>query len=85
MVEEALAFEPVPLAPGIRDLDIRGLTPREMEVLRLMADGLTNQAIADRLYLSRRTVTSHASNINAKLGVTTRTAAVAWALRNGLG
>ena len=60
------------------------LTPRELEVLRLMAEGLTNQQIADRLFLSRRTATSHASNILAKLDLPSRTAAVAWALRNGV-
>ncbi|HEV2127234.1 MAG TPA: response regulator transcription factor, partial [Thermomicrobiales bacterium] len=60
------------------------LSPRELEVLRLMADGLTNQEIAEALYLSHRTATSHASNILGKLGLTTRTAAVAYAIRSGL-
>lgn len=86
MIAEALTWDPVPrpVAERRRPSDAAGLSPRELDVLRLMADGLTNQAIADQLYLSRRTVTSHASNIIAKLGVTTRTAAVAWALRNGV-
>lgn len=55
-----------------------------MEVLRLMAEGLTNQQIADRLFVSKRTATSHASNLLAKLDLPSRTAAVAWALRNGI-
>jgi DNA-binding NarL/FixJ family response regulator len=61
-----------------------GLTPRELEVLRLMADGLTNQEIADTLFLSRRTVTSHATAILGKLGLTSRTAAVSYAIRHEL-
>jgi NarL family two-component system response regulator LiaR len=57
------------------------LTPREREVLRLMADGLNNQQIADRLVLSVATVKSHVSNVLSKLGVATRTEAVSLSLR----
>lgn len=60
------------------DPDLEGLTPREFEVLRLVADGLTNQAIADDLYISVRTVERHISNILTKLGVSSRTAAVSY-------
>jgi DNA-binding CsgD family transcriptional regulator len=60
------------------------LTPREMEVLHLIAQGETDQRIADRLYLSRRTVSSHVSNILAKLDVPSRRAAVITAARIGL-
>lgn len=60
------------------------LSPRELDVLRLMADGLTNQDIADMLFVSPRTVASHATNILGKLGLTSRTGAVAFAIRNGL-
>lgn len=62
----------------------RILTPREMEVLHLVAQGETDQRIADRLYLSRRTVSSHVSNILAKLDVPSRRAAVIAAARIGL-
>ncbi len=56
---------------------IRGsLTPREVEVLRLVTSGMTNPAIADALFLSVRTVENHVAHILAKLGVRTRTAAV---------
>ena len=60
------------------------LTSRELEVLRLMADGLTDQAIADTLFISRRTVTNHTGSIFAKLNLSSRTAAVAYAIRSGL-
>ena len=53
------------------------LSARELEVLPLIADGLTNQVIAARLYLSLHTVKAHARNIYAKLGVSSRTQAAA--------
>jgi LuxR family maltose regulon positive regulatory protein len=56
---------------------IEPLSERELEVLRLIADGLTNQEIAARLYLSLNTVKVHARNIYGKLGVRNRTRAVA--------
>ena len=56
-----------------------GLSPRELEVLRLVATGATNKAIAARLVLSERTVDRHVSNIFTKLGVSTRAAATAYA------
>ncbi len=54
----------------------RGLSARELEVLRLVAEGLTNRDIAARLSLSDRTVQHHLENIFSKLGVSTRAAAV---------
>jgi len=61
-----------------------GLTSREREVLRLLAAGRTNHEIADALFISRRTATTHVTNILAKLGVETRTAAVSVAYEHGL-
>ena len=58
---------------------MHGLTPRELEVLRLVAAGQTNKAIAAELILSERTVERHVSNIFAKLGVSSRAAATAFA------
>lgn len=61
--------------------DPHGLTPREREVLSLIADGLNNRAIARRLVLSEHTVHRHVANLLNKLGVSTRAAAVAHAAR----
>ena len=62
----------------------RLLSRREQEVLRLVAEGLSNRAIADRLVLSEHTVRRHVQNVLAKLGVGSRTAAASRALRDGL-
>jgi DNA-binding CsgD family transcriptional regulator len=61
-----------------------GLTARELEVLRLVAEGRTNRAIADALFLSERTVERHVSNTFVKLGVRTRAAATAYAYEHRL-
>jgi DNA-binding NarL/FixJ family response regulator len=60
------------------------LTAREREILELMADGASNRIIAGRLAISRHTVKFHVASILAKLGATSRTEAVALALRGGL-
>jgi DNA-binding CsgD family transcriptional regulator len=62
-----------------RSLDAHGLTARELEVLRLVAAGKSNKAIAAELVLSVRTVERHVRNIFMKLGVSSRTAAAAYA------
>ena len=59
------------------------LTPREREVLALIADGRSNQQIATALVVSERTARTHVSNILAKLGVASRTQAALWAVREG--
>jgi len=61
-----------------------GLTSRELEVLRLISTGLSNQAIAERLYISEHTVHRHVANTLAKLDVPSRSAAVAHAAKLGL-
>jgi DNA-binding CsgD family transcriptional regulator len=61
-----------------------GLTPREVEVLRLVAVGLTDAQVAERLHLSPRTVSSHLTAIYGKLGVSSRSAATRFAVDQGL-
>jgi DNA-binding CsgD family transcriptional regulator len=61
-----------------------GLTPREGEVLRLVAAGSTNREIAGALFLSEKTVARHLSNIFTKLDLSSRTAAAAYAFEHGL-
>jgi excisionase family DNA binding protein len=63
---------------------ITGLSVREVDVLRLLAEGQADKAIANALFISPRTASSHVAAIIAKLGVDSRTAAVAFALRSGL-
>jgi DNA-binding CsgD family transcriptional regulator len=67
------------LTRRVRSIDAHGLTPRELQVLRLVAAGATNKVIAAELVLSERTVDRHVSNIFTKLGVSSRTAATAYA------
>jgi DNA-binding CsgD family transcriptional regulator len=61
-----------------------GLTAREVEVLRMLATGTTNRAIAGALFLSEKTVARHVSNIFVKLGLSSRAAATAYAYEHGL-
>jgi DNA-binding CsgD family transcriptional regulator/tetratricopeptide (TPR) repeat protein len=60
------------------------LTPREREVASLIAEGLTNGQLAERLYISPKTAAVHVSNILTKLGLSGRAEVAAWAVRNGL-
>jgi DNA-binding CsgD family transcriptional regulator len=83
-VVEALAESPAQAAAKDGADTTAGLTRREMEVLRLVAEGLSNQSIGKRLFVSDHTVHRHLANILGKLGVSTRAAAVAQAARRGL-
>jgi LuxR family maltose regulon positive regulatory protein len=74
-----LGAEPSPLTPPEQKALPEPLSERELEVLRLVAAGLSNQQIADRLVISVRTVKKHVENINGKLGAGNRTQAVALA------
>jgi DNA-binding NarL/FixJ family response regulator len=71
--------------PGVRAADVSAvLTPREAEVLSLLAQGRTNRQIGAELYISEKTASVHVSNILAKLGANGRTEAVAIAAQRGL-
>ena len=61
-----------------------GLTAREVEVLRLVAQGMPSREIADRLVLSTKTVRNHVERVYAKIGATNRTGATLYALEHGL-
>lgn len=70
--------------PPVDGGELAQLTPREIEVLRLIAEGCTNTQIADTLCLSPRTVESHRANVRAKLHLDSRADLVRFALRHGL-
>lgn len=74
---------PPPITSAVPPADY-GLTPRERELLTMLCEGDTTQGIADALFLSPRTVTTHIGNILSKLSVTSRAAAVGLAIREGL-
>jgi DNA-binding CsgD family transcriptional regulator len=84
-VAEAMAADilptrsPVPLAGSPERL-----TPREVEVLRLLVAGKTDREIGETLFVSRRTAATHVARIFAKLGVSSRAAAAVWAVRHGI-
>jgi DNA-binding NarL/FixJ family response regulator len=85
IAERALAYFTAAPESGRAARPLPELTDREMEVLRLVADGLNNAEIARRLFLSEKTVRNHVSSIFAKLRVDDRSQAIVRARRVGLG
>ena len=82
---ERVTTAPAPAGPPAGEQQLPdGLTPREAEVLALIAEGLTNTEIAGRLVVSAATVKSHVNHIFAKAGVRDRAQAVVYAYENGL-
>ena len=67
---------------GTDPLDI-SLSTREIEIIQLVSEGLTNQEIADRLTISKRTVDNHVSNVFTKTGSKNRVALLNWAMDHG--
>jgi ATP/maltotriose-dependent transcriptional regulator MalT len=84
LVEQAEAVLSVPSARRDDDPPLESLTARELDVLVLVADGLSNRDIAGRLGISEHTVKFHLASIFGKLGVSTRTEAVQRGLRLGV-
>jgi DNA-binding NarL/FixJ family response regulator len=72
------------LSPQPADRDTDGLTAREIEVLRLIAQGLSNSEIAEQLFISEATVKTHINNTFAKIGARHRAEAVRYAYRKGI-
>ncbi len=93
-LEQAIAYtlEPMPeqaapsplSTPPATPTHPAGLTAREVEVLRLVAQGLTDAQVAETLVVSPRTINAHLSSIYGKLGVTSRTAATRFAIEHHL-
>jgi DNA-binding CsgD family transcriptional regulator/tetratricopeptide (TPR) repeat protein len=83
-MRDRLAVSPHATVSDAAARDASGLTARELEVLRLISNGLSNQAIAKRLCISEHTVHRHVANTLSKLDVPSRSAAVAQAARLGL-
>src|ERR671919_630328 len=73
-----------PLGLGAEPSGPGALAPRGREVVSLLAEGLSNSQLAERLYISPRTAAVHVSNILAKLGMSSRTEVAAWAIREGV-
>lgn len=68
----------------LRQKQINELTSRELEVLHLIARGWSNRQIAEYLHIEVRTVKYHTTNIYSKLGVTSRSEAIAWAWKHNI-
>jgi NarL family two-component system response regulator LiaR len=84
MVLKEVRTEPQPTVPAGQSSQVDPLTPREIEVLRLVAEGLSNEEIARKLVVAERTVRTHVSNILGKLHLANRTQAALYALRERL-
>lgn len=82
-IEYALELDAVPGKTAVRE-NLAGLTAREAEILRLLAQGLADAQIAKKLFISPRTVNAHVTSIYSKLGVNSRAAATRLAIENGL-
>ena len=82
--ETSLYFAAPSGEEGTYEIERAGLTARELDVLRLVAEGYANARIARTLWVAEQTVKFHLSNIYRKLGVSNRTEAARWATRHGV-
>jgi two-component system, NarL family, response regulator LiaR len=83
--KEVFVDKPVAgFVPGEKTLQQSGISKREWEVLAAMAEGLSNQEIADRLFVSLNTIKTHSSNLFEKMDVKRRTQAIEKGKRTGL-
>lgn len=83
---ELVVADPAAAGPGAPapSADVEGLTRREADVVRLIAQGLNNRQVAKEMFVSEATVKSHLNHILAKLAMQDRAALIAWAWRHGL-
>ncbi len=82
--EEPLRADGTPPTTAGTPVALQDLTPRELDVLRLLVQGATDGAIAGELSISVRTVNKHVASVLSKTGCANRTAAVAFALRHSI-
>ena len=73
-----------PFSINTANVERLGLTPRELEILQLIAEGLSNREIAERLFVSENTVKTHSANVFSKLSARRRTQAVQLAKEAGV-
>jgi two-component system, NarL family, response regulator LiaR len=84
IVVKEIAVPSAPFAPNNRKREELSITRRELEILELMAQGLSNREIAEKLYVSENTVKTHSSRVFDKLGARRRTQAVQFGKEFGL-
>lgn len=84
VVEQVMVPAPATFVRDAARVETLGITAREMEILELVAEGLSNKEIAARLFVSENTVKTHCSRVFGKLGAERRTQAVQFAKEQGL-
>ena len=83
-VEQIVAMVEAAARPSTASVDLVGLTGREIEVLALIGEGLTNQEIADRVFISINSVKTYIRSAYRKIGVNSRSQAAVWGLQHGI-
>ena len=83
-VEQLVAVVEAAARPARTGADLVGLTGREVEVLALIAEGLTNQEIADRVFISINSVKTYIRSAYRKIGVNSRSQAAVWGMQHGI-